>query len=738
MKFRNTVSLLSVAFVMFGIAAMPHSARASNNHYLIDFGSSSFTTDTTGWNNFTEVGNQQQSLVLVDTTGATTTVELSLPDPFMQCGPSAAGTTVSSLYSANSTRDSFFIGDIVSTPGCVDHSATVLLEGLDQAYKYEFRIYASRVAGDAANRIGIYTIGSASTTLDATDNINSFVTLSNVVPNDSGEVSLSVTQDPSAVFAYLGVLEITGTLNNTAPVADAGDDVSITAPDDSIILEGSGMDGQDDDLEYSWTKTYGGMVTLTNASTSVLSLTDLYPGEYEFKLTVTDDEDETDTDRVRVFVHTSDEPSERPAKKITILGSSSAYGYGYDENGELSNGNYTQSPNSWANLFSRYVDLFNSSNEVLNLALGGYTTYHIMPDSFVPPGGYPTPQTSNNITAAIESEPDAIIVNLPSNDSSNLYSVTNVKANFLAIYDEATEAGIPIWFTTSGPRSYGPDELNHALELRDWITEQFGDRSIDSWTTLANPDNTSNSTYAFGDGVHLNDAGYNVLYQRMVEEQIIEQLYPADITNIDDSVTSTSATITWDTSKLTAGEVEYGTSTDDLNLSVLETATSTTSHSVTLSGLSYDTTYYYRVIAEDEFGNTPTSTVASFTVGSRPAVEDDEPERSSSSGSRKVVRSQNDTVTQTVNSVLPVGSSVSGQFTRDLEFGITGADVRLLQQLLNSIGFQVAVTGPGSPGFETDFFGSLTQAAVVRYQQAKGIVPTAGYFGPITRRSLGL
>lgn len=75
-------------------------------------------------------------------------------------------------------------------------------------------------------------------------------------------------------------------------------------------------------------------------------------------------------------------------------------------------------------------------------------------------------------------------------------------------------------------------------------------------------------------------------------------------------------------------------------------------------------------------------------------------------------------------------------FVRDLDVGMTGEDVRELQKTLNALGFVITQEGPGSPGLETDLFGALTRAALVRFQQARGIVPAAGYFGPLTRHAL--
>lgn len=72
-------------------------------------------------------------------------------------------------------------------------------------------------------------------------------------------------------------------------------------------------------------------------------------------------------------------------------------------------------------------------------------------------------------------------------------------------------------------------------------------------------------------------------------------------------------------------------------------------------------------------------------------------------------------------------------FTRDLKLGTTHSDVKRWQVWLNTHGFKVAESGNGSPGFETDYFGERTRLATAKFQAAKGISPTKGYFGIITR-----
>ena len=79
------------------------------------------------------------------------------------------------------------------------------------------------------------------------------------------------------------------------------------------------------------------------------------------------------------------------------------------------------------------------------------------------------------------------------------------------------------------------------------------------------------------------------------------------------SITLSSANITWSTDKPTLAQVEYGTTT------ALGTLTATTTsynsaQSISLTGLTSNTTYYFRVISTDQSSNVASSSAYTFTT----------------------------------------------------------------------------------------------------------------------------
>jgi lysophospholipase L1-like esterase len=200
------------------------------------------------------------------------------------------------------------------------------------------------------------------------------------------------------------------------------------------------------------------------------------------------------------------------AAKIAVVGSSTAAGAGA-----------TDYAHSWVGLYTAHLASLNPTNSVFNLAVGGYTTYHTLPTGTVNPPTRPAVDPNHNITTALATHPSAVIINLPSNDTANGYSESETETNYLIMAATCLASNVPVWIATTQPRTALATVLKTRLmNIRDWTITNFPTRYLDFWTTIANPDGTINATYNAGDGVHLNNAGHQVLYTRVVESRLYE------------------------------------------------------------------------------------------------------------------------------------------------------------------------------------------------------------------------
>ncbi|ACU61176.1 PKD domain-containing protein [Chitinophaga pinensis] len=107
------------------------------------------------------------------------------------------------------------------------------------------------------------------------------------------------------VGAYEYQLPKAPSTGNVKPTANAGKDLTITLPTNTVTLDGTGSTDTDGKIsKYLWTKQSGPAGgTITNNATASTSVTGLTAGTYIFTLTVTDDKSATDIDSVTVKVN---------------------------------------------------------------------------------------------------------------------------------------------------------------------------------------------------------------------------------------------------------------------------------------------------------------------------------------------------------------------------------------------------------------------------------------------------
>ncbi|WP_222933108.1 PKD domain-containing protein [Fulvivirga aurantia] len=156
---------------------------------------------------------------------------------------------------------------------------------------------------------------------------------------------------------------------NSAPTADAGDDINITLPTNSTTIVGSGSDSDGSISAYLWTKVSGPTTfTLSGQNTSTATVSGLIAGTYGFRLRVTDNDGATGTDEVLInvapeSVNESPTANAGPDKALTLpTNSTLLVGSGTDPDGSVSNYQWMQlsGPSS--------ATLTNANTEDLNVA----------------------------------------------------------------------------------------------------------------------------------------------------------------------------------------------------------------------------------------------------------------------------------------------------------------------------------------------------------------------------------
>jgi lysophospholipase L1-like esterase len=192
------------------------------------------------------------------------------------------------------------------------------------------------------------------------------------------------------------------------------------------------------------------------------------------------------------------------ARRIVILGSSTAEGVG------------PKVPDSaWVNLLRKYLQAKDPRSAVINLAVGGYNSYKILPESADVPFTRPDPDPEHNIDKALSLQPDLIIINMPSNDITEGFSVEEFKRNLATVTAMIRVRGIRYFVTTTQPRNTSAANRRKLQQMREIIMTGYPGAYINYWDGFSSPDGKLLPQYDSGDGVHLNGLGHQLMFDRI-------------------------------------------------------------------------------------------------------------------------------------------------------------------------------------------------------------------------------
>ncbi|MEO5593738.1 MAG: SGNH/GDSL hydrolase family protein [Chitinophagaceae bacterium] len=257
-----------------------------------------------------------------------------------------------------------------------------------------------------------------------------------------------------------------------------------------------------------------------------------------------------------------------------------------------------------------------------NLALGGTNCYNGMPSSYTT-SPYPAyqPNLDRNITAALRLRPDVVIVNYPTNDY-NTIRTDSILFCLRTIRDSANKEGVPCFVTTTQPRTsagYNTSVIKAKLaELKDSILLQFGLFAIDFYTGLINPADSS-ILYDSGDQIHMNAAGHDILFQRVLAKNIFLASLPATFLNFNTIYKNNTNIINWATAKETdVAFYEIQRSADGRSFSKIATVNANNNYGSNQYQYTDDQPLkawnYYKIIIVDRDGKKHASPVMSVHI----------------------------------------------------------------------------------------------------------------------------
>ncbi|HEX8333474.1 MAG TPA: PKD domain-containing protein, partial [Segetibacter sp.] len=179
---------------------------------------------------------------------------------------------------------------------------TLTIKGLNSS-KYDLELYASRANTGNSTQ---FSINGVNKTVLTDYNKTEKVVFTDLIPSN-GQLVVSINK--LNTFTYLNGFILSekslSQSSNNRPTANAGTDIAITLPVDSVQLNGSKSSDADGNIvSYQWNKISGPtLFTIQNKNSAVTTVNGLAAGKYEFELLVTDNNNGVGKDTVAVIVN---------------------------------------------------------------------------------------------------------------------------------------------------------------------------------------------------------------------------------------------------------------------------------------------------------------------------------------------------------------------------------------------------------------------------------------------------
>lgn len=221
-------------------------------------------------------------------------------------------------------------------------------------------------------------------------------------------------------------------------------------------------------------------------------------------------------------------------KKVVVIGSSTAQGW-------------FASP---GNSFVERLQAYYPTHTFTNLALQGTNTYQAREESSTIPGK-PAADPVRNIKAALDLDPDIILVSYPSNDVVSGYTNEETLNNLRNIDSSVLARGKQVFFIGTQPRDIA-EALRIQLETQNGlIITAFPTKSINVYPELVRSGGFIALDVRYldingnPDGIHLNDEGHRRIFEKV--KLSLNSVLPVILTRFSVDRQGSGALLTWET-----------------------------------------------------------------------------------------------------------------------------------------------------------------------------------------------